>query len=271
MKSTSTYTELLHIDIMHNYYNDGTCPDFSIVPTPECSNILEGHRIIVKNKINGIQLVLPVNKDKTPFIDLSGISKLTFYMMLNEMAFSNYTNLSPVIDNKIYCYTNKEDPDEVETGELIPTRVKRSGLDLPVNDVSVFGVIDIYYSPLSADLNAPSAYTISFTAKEITWSYYFITNPNPDKTPSVYSDHISFGEDQGVTDSIGEELQEKYPHSNIHLFQSVDKVSYQERGRRNIEFRVEDIGNLGYPETIIENLPNPSIYDNGIKILKSII
>lgn len=275
----SVYTELFSINITHEYYTDGVCPDFSLEPTPECREILEGHRIVVKNSIDGIQLVLLAYRN-TPFIDYSDIEKLSFYMKSNEPAFDIYTDLSvlPVLNtDEIYGYSNQS-----ASGELTLTKIKKSEAGLPVNNVGVFAVIDIDAGQLSG-LDTPSQYTIGFTASEIPWSYYFITNPSPSKTTAVNHPTISFNETTiNGNDPIGEELQEKYPLSDIRLYRSNDEISYRQKGRKNIEFRVIDdtareqnttateteASPYIIQDTLIEHLPNPGIYDYGVKILK---
>ncbi len=272
---STTYTELFNLDIKHTYYTDGLCPDFSIVPTSECSEILQGHRIIVKNRVDGIQLVIAVtgeSENMLPFIDISGISKFSFYMQLNESAFSNYTQLTPINKDQIYCYDNA--PEESMGGtELVITTIEKSEVELPFNDVAVFGVIDIYTSKISEDLSTPSQYTISFNALKIVWRYYFITNQNHGKTTSVDNQEITFSpvDLDTVDDPIGQELREEYPNNDIELFKSDDLISYREKGRQDIEYKVEDPADPGTTDILIEDLPNPSIYDYGIKILKVIV
>lgn len=259
----STYKELFSLNLMHDYYSDGKCPDFNITPTPECKEFLEDYHIIFKNKITGIQLVVATNDGSTPFIDISDVSKFTFYMKLNESAFGNYTVLDDIDKDKIYAYDNQAGADG-----LTLTQVKRSEITPPISDTTVFGVIDIYAEQLS-DLSTPSQYTISFTASALNWSYYFIvTQQSPEKTISIYNDEITFSGPETL-DDLGQELGRKYPDNSIQWFQS-DVVSHQQKGRKSIELRTTD-GFTHATDTLIEHLPNPSIDDNGIKILKVVI
>lgn len=266
----SNYTELFSMSITHTYYTGGVCPDFSLEPTPRCRELLKDHRILLKNKTDGLQLLLPVTQGNIPFIGITDVTKFSFYMKLRETAFDSYTDLTifPAPDtNEMYGFNNQS----VRSGELLYEPVKRPDADLPVNTASVFAIIDIYVDQISADLGNPSRYTIDFTAKKITWNYYFITNKYHQKDLAVEMDDntITFSEDKDVnSDSIGRELLETYPDNEIYLFRSDTEVSYQQQGRKNIVLNVYERVNDPNPDIPIEHLPNPGLYDNGVKVLR---
>lgn len=262
----STYAELFSITITHDYYRGKICPDFIMEPTPNCRKILKNHHIVMKNKVNGAQFVVAVGNNNQPFIDLSDISKLTFYMKLNQTALSNYTTLTPIEKNKIYYYTS-ENAQPLKRLRL--EHVLKSKVELPANNAAVFAVIEIGNNPVITLSSSPKQYTIRFAAKAINWKYYFITNKSSTATLAVAdrngdTEVITFNSINIENDAIGTELKEKYPANDIHLFRSGAPVSYREAGRRKMKL-------MNKKNVLIENLPNPSINDNGVKILKAIL
>ncbi|QMU64737.1 MAG: hypothetical protein GKR88_10860 [Flavobacteriaceae bacterium] len=259
----SNYSELFSISIMHTYYSDEVCPDFTLEPTPSSYDILKNHRIVLKNRTGSLQLAVPTgdNPPSQPFIDLSAIKKVSFYMKLHRETFSYYTDLPEITRDEMYYYGNFDPCEEDLTEEII----KKKAVELPMNDGGIFGMADIFF-PDSFDLNSPPNYIISFQAKEIEWSYYFIINKNtPPSVPKVTvtdtSGQIIFSTGTGDAEIIAE-LKKRYPNSHIHFLRSDAPVSYQEKGRAGIQLLVGD-------DPLIEHLPNPSTVDNGIQILRT--
>ncbi|NJL10264.1 MAG: hypothetical protein HC908_09100 [Calothrix sp. SM1_7_51] len=68
------------MSIIHAYYRNQICPDFLIEPTIECHKILSGHRLIVKNKVNGIVVIAPVDGKNQPCIELADNLQFSFIL-----------------------------------------------------------------------------------------------------------------------------------------------------------------------------------------------
>jgi len=60
------YQGLFELSIIHDYYHNKVCTDLNIEPTSECRKILARHRLLVKNKVNGIQVIVPVTETGKP-------------------------------------------------------------------------------------------------------------------------------------------------------------------------------------------------------------
>ena len=79
-----SYKKLFGLDIFHDYYQDKICSDFYLEPTPACQKILRGHRLILKNKVNGIQVIARFNSQGEPWIQLAENIKFTFVLKLKN-------------------------------------------------------------------------------------------------------------------------------------------------------------------------------------------
>ena len=102
------YGNLFTVELLHRYFTDQLCTDFSIKPSAQTRNILSGHKIISKQY--GYKLYAGIQLDATgkPLPVPEEGMQLTFFMQLNNPVFFNYTNLpfsSP--SGKIYYFTNR--------------------------------------------------------------------------------------------------------------------------------------------------------------------
>ncbi|NET44165.1 hypothetical protein [Okeania sp. SIO2B3] len=87
------YKKLFELSILHEYYANKLCSDFILEPTIECRKILSGHRLIIKNKVNGIVIITPVNPDdeNKPQIELAEDLQFTFVLKLKNPKLLNFT------------------------------------------------------------------------------------------------------------------------------------------------------------------------------------
>ena len=54
------YETLLILDLRHDFYANGDCPDFEIRPTPATRRRLVDHHCLVRETPNGLQVVTAV-------------------------------------------------------------------------------------------------------------------------------------------------------------------------------------------------------------------
>lgn len=107
---------LFTIELLHKFFADQVCNNFSFTPSGLTTNIINGQRLIVKQYQNKLfagiqtQTIKPVQPGNTymPFSSLENGLQMTFYMSLNNPFFFNYTNLSDAFDaGKIFYFTNR--------------------------------------------------------------------------------------------------------------------------------------------------------------------
>lgn len=120
---TSSYAILATVNLLHEYYADGRCNDFEVVPTPTTVSVLKGAGILVKNIGNALILLVKVDEAGATYLKLPADLKLSFYLQLRSPAMLNYTNLPSRSDSFFYfsnaygtsvadvLYLNKAIPD----------------------------------------------------------------------------------------------------------------------------------------------------------------
>lgn len=103
------YGVLFTVEVLHKYYADGNCNDFTITPSQRTQAVLAGNKILAKQYDNCLYTGLPslIGANK-PAEALPLNTQLTFFMQLNTPLFFNYTNLPfkwPA--GKLYYFTNR--------------------------------------------------------------------------------------------------------------------------------------------------------------------
>ncbi|NEP05360.1 MAG: hypothetical protein F6K34_11355, partial [Okeania sp. SIO4D6] len=148
------------MSIFHEYYRDNICPDFLVEPTIKCSKILSGHRLIVKNKVNGIVVVAPVDSENKPEFELAENLQLTFKLKLKNKNFIDFTEIDwKPVDNSIYQYNNQNHT-QIGESDLEITQTQLSIQKLPKGQ-NIFGIVDIYNnSSLPKKMSKSSEYKI---------------------------------------------------------------------------------------------------------------
>jgi hypothetical protein len=110
------YGQLFSVELLHKYAADQACNDFTIVPSQSTKQILDNNGIVAKqynNKLyagacldsDQLKLNPPVQK---PFIIPAEGLQLTFFLLLNNPLFYNYSALRSANNNSnIYYFTNR--------------------------------------------------------------------------------------------------------------------------------------------------------------------
>ncbi|NEQ75377.1 MAG: hypothetical protein F6K23_21385 [Okeania sp. SIO2C9] len=286
------YKKLFELSILHEYYTNQLCPDFILEPTIECRKILSGHRLIVKNKVNGIVIIAPIAPDDEtqPQIELAENLQFTFLLKLKNQKIVNFTerdfqgsiffNLQQKqLDYGLRCpsFSNKNSvqpgivPLEEDTVILyyqdlpktdkLKETIKLSYEDLPGGQI-VWGIIIIDNNDsMAVDFSQSSDYQITFETKEQKWRYYVITNSLKDELSIKDNEgKISFSDFKELQsgDPILDILNGQFPNGNKYFSESRRKIPCQEAGIKSISFSKSS-------SVLIENLPNPP-NDNIIQV-----
>jgi hypothetical protein len=88
------FNTLFSINLRHNYYTNGLCPDFDIVPTAECQALMRRFGLGAK-QMGGVLVVYFEQSaaSANPRIKLTDWTPFRFTMQLKQFAFYNYTVL----------------------------------------------------------------------------------------------------------------------------------------------------------------------------------
>ncbi|RCJ26536.1 hypothetical protein A6S26_14115 [Nostoc sp. ATCC 43529] len=274
------YKQLFELRIIHEYYLNQICPDFSIEPTRECQKILSGHRLIVKNQVNGIVVIASVNSESKPWIEFAENLQFSFILKLKNKEFINFTEIDwKPVDNVIYQFSNKNHTN-IELSDLEITQTKLSDRKL-LRGENIFGIVDIYnHSSISQILNQGSEYKITFKAKKQQWYYYLLTDSETNGNEFLIKDkdtsrktEIKFtkftSDEAEKTDPIFSLLKQQFPQAQQYLFISDSEIACQEAGIKNIQLLKKKNSESSNPTVWIEHLPNPPNY-NRIQVINAL-
>ncbi len=274
------YKQLFELSIFHNYYRSQVCPDLSIEPTSECSRILGGYRLILKNKVNGIVVIAPVDSENKPQIELAENLKFTFLLKLKNKTFLDFTEIDwKPVEDSIYQYSNQKNT-QIGTSNLEKNKMKLSDRKL-AKGKDILGLVDIYNnSSFPKVLTRVSEYKITFQAKKQHWLYYLITDSVTQGDEFLIRDQDTTRETEikftrlknteaEKTDPIFSVLNQQYPQTQKYIFKSDSEITCQEAGIKNLQLVNQKNRNGGNSTVWIEHLPNTPNH-NGIHVINAL-
>lgn len=94
---TAAFSILATITVQHDYYADGRCRDFDIVPAADTRTLLQGLEIIYKMVDNVLLLLMKTDEKGLPDKTLPAGARLSFYLMHESPSLPNFTALPPTI------------------------------------------------------------------------------------------------------------------------------------------------------------------------------
>jgi hypothetical protein len=102
------YQILAMVEVLNDYFSDGLCTDLTFTPAADTAGVLKGQRLLCKTVGSNFVLLTQVDPQSgTSPITLPALTKLRFYISVNNPAFINYTNINyaPLTAGKYY-FTN---------------------------------------------------------------------------------------------------------------------------------------------------------------------
>jgi len=102
------YKVLATVSLQHEYYTDGRCTDFSVVPTPATQVLLKNLGAVYKTLGNKIMVFVRVGENDQPMIPVPDDVSFVFYMLLENQSFYNFSNINyrPAA-KKRYYFSNR--------------------------------------------------------------------------------------------------------------------------------------------------------------------
>ena len=105
------YAKLFEIKLYHQYYADKLCPDFQIVPTAECSQLLSNYRLRSQATPSGFMVFASIEDTNTLEATLapalSDAIRFEFELRLVNNSFFNFTQLPlDLQSNQFFYFTN---------------------------------------------------------------------------------------------------------------------------------------------------------------------
>lgn len=239
------YQKLFEISIFHDYYRDKICPDLTIEPTPECRQLLDSHRLLLRKKVNGIIIITPVLPGGKPFLELDDQLSFNFLLKIDNPHFLDFTKIDPKfirtpVGRYFYAFSN-ENNTEVGVSNLESTFNSWSELQFPRGQ-NVLGMVKIdSNSSLPKVATQVSEYQINFQAKQHYWYYYLIADDKSNGKVFLIEDRettrepkINFTQtelSQSNTNYVHTLFGSQFPGKLLYLFKSDQEVTCQKEGR----------------------------------------
>lgn len=242
---TTRFLPLLELSVRHSYYPDGRCGDFAIEPSPETERLVRNHRLVLRERPDGLRVVAPVDTTGRPFITLAADVTFTWYLRLRNPDFALITDERDLVAHRTPRYRNTG---PVEAELLVPDENPAPD-QLPPG---VFATVEITpgtSSPLTAD---PRAFIVSFEAASAWWSYYLVTDIPAEQGAfslvDTSSSPIEFDADDvrdlvadpDPTDEVALKLAARHPAGRRLRFRSDGPVPSRSEPRHRLELRLAD-------------------------------
>src|SRR6188768_522091 len=103
----TSYKILFMTELLHDFYADEKCTDFSCMPTPATAILLANYKAMYKTIGNKLVVLIKTGTDGKPFITPDPTEKFTFYMALQQPTFITVSNLAfNDLAGKRFYFTN---------------------------------------------------------------------------------------------------------------------------------------------------------------------
>jgi len=164
------YTEILNIQLLHEYYMDEQCREAGIQPNQETQNWLRQVGGLFRSKGSVWALLLPGNLDLTAESQANPDFTLQFDCSSNDTQFFSFTDSPP---NKLGQFVFS-DQDLVYSGQS--TIDLKGTFEAQSNSLQKVATIELSLANLAAaKTEGPLVYTARFPARSVQWKYFFIT------------------------------------------------------------------------------------------------
>ncbi len=104
-----SYQKLFKVNFQHNYYADGKCGDFTVVPTADCARLMQNYQLLIRTTNDGFTVLCQAKQEGNDWKvarTLDPNFRLSFFLINNNLYFSNFTDLPFVVESKVYCFSN---------------------------------------------------------------------------------------------------------------------------------------------------------------------
>jgi len=145
---------LFTIQLLHKYYTNGLCPDFTMVPSPATAALLANCQLLWKQHGNQGLVAARFNGKTGTMIIPPPNQPITFFLRCNNSLFWNYTDLPlPGLAQRLLYFTNRNN--NVSGGQKLLTVTAAGGNATSADQLSFLPAISQY--PLT-----PAASTVTY-------------------------------------------------------------------------------------------------------------
>lgn len=253
------YRRLFDVRTRHDYFLGGPCPDLAIElrawPSMH-ARMLSRHRLVARPQPDGVEILGPVDDTDQPLVAFADELRVSFDVRVSGDGFAHYTDLSgwPQHDRAFF---RGEGP---SGGPL----ALNSSFVAPPGVIAGIEIVGIS----AAWLAAPPRFVLELKAQQTLWAFYLLTARPGDLSPQIVDGEqeralefqpeiLSFMKTARADDPVGHGLLVRHP----------DRRCFRMLSRRAIACRSAPLRRLGLQlggETLIRELPGPSIHDHAL-------
>jgi hypothetical protein len=102
------YSTFFSVKLLHQYFADLVCPDFTLIPSEETRRTLAGLKMITRSFSNEILTGVELNSSGNPPVIPGEGTNFTWFLTLKNSSFLNYTNLRVApVNGMLYYFSNR--------------------------------------------------------------------------------------------------------------------------------------------------------------------
>lgn len=102
------YHKWMELKVTNNYFQNGICSNFDIIPFRNTSRQMKNYEILMKKGSNTFSFYAGIKGAETFAIDtnFNGLEDIYFQLINNDLLFFNYTDIPSVNENEFYYFQN---------------------------------------------------------------------------------------------------------------------------------------------------------------------
>lgn len=239
-----TYRRLFDLELRHEWFAGGPCPDLRIAPSPAGARALARHRLLARPRPSGLEVLAPLGPGDAPLIALDGL-----VLRLDVAAagdFFDYSAPDTWPAGQLPVYRNE--PDRSLSLHAAP-RAPGLAAALEIGAVA------------SAWLADPPAFRLTLPARSPYWVYYLFTARGGDLAPQIVDGDLQRGlsfQRDALTpellagDPLAARLAARHPGRRAHRFTSAQPIPCRRDPLRQLGLHLGD-------EQLVRDLPSPDI------------
>ena len=253
------YSVLFQIEIVHPYFLDATA-DLIILPDAQTAKLLASQRFSIKRTTNGI-LILKVVNEAVLSLPMIAASVFVFTVFPTSNNVKELTDTSMVESGNMFLFSNEK----ISKGSLALTKSETLQKGNYQN-FPAMARVEIKGKEITSQPNGlPPIYKVPFQSKKIKWKYYFVSNSHRTAIGIEARDSpFDFNElaiSEDTSDKIINSLRINFQQDQIVVFESSTAIPYTSKPKKNINL-------MQNGAVLIKHLPNPTVEDQGIQIIK---
>lgn len=260
------YQPLFSLELRHDYYADGLCPDFDIVPTARTQQLLANYRCILRPYAYGVRVLTQVAGDGTAFITLPDSLRFDFELRLNNPDFVLFTDLSGALKQGALL-VNQVGSIELQVAPPAPAAAQ-PGAEVAISlaDPAVFANLQITIGGAARILPQDNwQFQLRFQTKQCRWKYYVLLN-KPSQGSAATSQPVILDSDNQIVFAPGDvrnltlnpdasdkqagQLARQYPDLQCWRLRSSALVACRQAPRKTLQLQLNG-------EKVLDALPAP--------------